>query len=342
MGNMTSQSLDTVECPNCQYPNDKAAECCVRCGTQFLRTIPVAPQPIGTQTLQPPQADQAYLQKTAPGTLTFIVAGYPQPLVLRKKGDIVLGRRMPNESAPTVDMTQYNGHLLGVSRRHAIISFKNQGYTLEDLNSTNGTWVNENKLMPNQPYPLLGGDQIRLGNLILFVYFSAVTSIYLDDPQQAFPSSSLLTPRYLEQKLGPYLSALMGVQHVVDSLLERNPSEVIIRSITAGPKNVIEVKLDGTLEAVKLVREYVDPRKKDRPGTIPQQETPQADAGETRPNSGQSQPVREDQIRLAQLIVFKVKPMLSENQAVDYSQRLLEPLRTLIDCPLQISDALHD
>jgi hypothetical protein len=333
-GKMTGQLSETVECPNCQYPNDKAAESCVRCGTQFLRTIPVAPQP-EAQAPRLPQTDQAHLPKTAPGTITFIVAGYPQPLVVRNKGDIVLGRRMPDESAPTVDMTQYNGHLLGVSRRHAVINFKDQVYTLEDLNSTNGTWVNENKLAPNQPCPLQGGDQIRLGNLILFVYFSTVTSIYLNDPQQVIQSSASLTPHYLEQKLVPYLSALMQVQHVIDAILERDPSEVVIRSITAGPKNVIEVKLDGTLDAVKLVKEIVDPKKRGRSGTVPEHE---AETGAAQRSGSPGQPPREDHFRLAQLIVFKVKPALSEIQVADYSQQLAEPLRTLIDCPLQISD----
>jgi hypothetical protein len=336
---MASQSNEILICPNCQYPNEKTAENCGRCGTPLLRTIPVATQLIEPGPPATRQADKAPVQKPSPGAMTLIVAGYAEPFVIRKQGDIVLGRRMPNESAPTVDMTKYNGHLLGVSRRHAVISFKDEGYTLEDFNSTNGTWVNENKLRPNQPYPLQGGDQVRLGNLIMFVYFSAVTSLYLEDPQQAAFTSSLLTPRYLEQNLGPYLNALMEVQHVVDSILERPLSDIIIRSITSGPKNVIQVKLDGTMEAVKLAKEQVDPKKRERSiKTRPHEATPPADPSDSHP----SKPVREDQIRLAQTLVSKVKPTLTGDQAVEYSQKLLGPLRILIDSSLEISDAPHD
>ncbi len=335
---MASQSSDILICPNCQYPNEKTTEYCGRCGSPLLRTIPVATQLIepGSPTTRP--VDKSTVQKPSPGVVTFIVAGYAEPMVIRKHGDIVLGRRMPNESAPTVDMTKFNGHLLGVSRRHAIISFKDEGYTLEDLNSTNGTWVNENKLRPNQPYPLQGGDQVRLGNLIMFVYFSVVTSLYLEDHRQPASTTPLLTPQYLEQCVSPYLKALAEVQHVIDAILERNPSDIIIRSITSEPKNIVQVKLDGTLDAVNLTKEHIDPQKREQPGKTRPHETPPP----TEPGDSPSKPVREEQIRLAQVLVSKVRPTLTGDQVVEHSQKLLEPLRTLLDSSLQISDTPRD
>jgi pSer/pThr/pTyr-binding forkhead associated (FHA) protein len=42
-----------------------------------------------------------------------------------------------------------------------------EGWQLEDLNSTNGSFLNEARLAPGQPVPLQNGDQIRLGTLVM-------------------------------------------------------------------------------------------------------------------------------------------------------------------------------
>jgi hypothetical protein len=98
--------------------------------------------------------------------------GEKLPLLVESKGQpTILGRQSQGNIAPnTVDLTKYQGHLLGVSRQHASISFKDGSFVIEDLNSSNGTWINENRLAANEPRPLRNGDVIRLGQLIIFVY----------------------------------------------------------------------------------------------------------------------------------------------------------------------------
>ena len=55
-----------------------------------------------------------------------------------------------------------------VSRRHARVSFREGQYFLEDLGSTNGTFVNRGKrLLPGQPQPLHDGDEIIVGKTFL-------------------------------------------------------------------------------------------------------------------------------------------------------------------------------
>jgi DNA-binding winged helix-turn-helix (wHTH) protein len=49
----------------------------------------------------------------------------------------------------------------GVSRFHARITVTADKATIEDLGSTNGTWVNDQRI--SQPMPLGDGDAIRLG-----------------------------------------------------------------------------------------------------------------------------------------------------------------------------------
>lgn len=54
-----------------------------------------------------------------------------------------------------------------VSSHHAQIRQQGQGYEVIDLGSSNGTFVNEERLMPNVPRALSSGDQIRVGDTIL-------------------------------------------------------------------------------------------------------------------------------------------------------------------------------
>lgn len=57
------------------------------------------------------------------------------------------------------------------SARHAEIApdYGGNGYQVTDLNSTNGTFINEQRLTQNLPRPLNNGDVIRIGNT-LFTY----------------------------------------------------------------------------------------------------------------------------------------------------------------------------
>jgi hypothetical protein len=55
-----------------------------------------------------------------------------------------------------------------ISRRHARITLKNGQYFLDDLGSTNGTFVNRGKrLKPGEPQPLAEGDEIIIGKTFL-------------------------------------------------------------------------------------------------------------------------------------------------------------------------------
>jgi hypothetical protein len=55
-----------------------------------------------------------------------------------------------------------------VSRRHARISLRDGNYLIEDLGSTNGTFVNRGRrLAPGDRHPLKDGDEIIVGKTFL-------------------------------------------------------------------------------------------------------------------------------------------------------------------------------
>jgi pSer/pThr/pTyr-binding forkhead associated (FHA) protein len=58
----------------------------------------------------------------------------------------------------------------GVSRQHAILCRSDHGPVLVDLDSTNGTVINDFPLSPFQPYLLQDGDRVQFGDLLVKVY----------------------------------------------------------------------------------------------------------------------------------------------------------------------------
>ncbi|HRE48554.1 MAG TPA: FHA domain-containing protein [Aggregatilineales bacterium] len=59
--------------------------------------------------------------------------------------------------APENDISIPERH---VSRQHAVVAFRDGVFTITDLGSANGTFVNDQRL--SAPFPLAHGDQIRL------------------------------------------------------------------------------------------------------------------------------------------------------------------------------------
>jgi len=50
------------------------------------------------------------------------------------------------------------------SRQHAQVTIEGDTYRITDLNSTNGTYLGQNKLLPGVPETLRGGSQVRIGD----------------------------------------------------------------------------------------------------------------------------------------------------------------------------------
>lgn len=68
---------------------------------------------------------------------------------------------------PDVDLDAHDPDAK-VSRRHARIIFRNGTYTIEDLGSTNGTFINRGRrLLPGNPQALNEGDEIIVGKTFL-------------------------------------------------------------------------------------------------------------------------------------------------------------------------------
>lgn len=115
----------------------------------------------------------SYLATNELHLLSFYLPGRSNPIIINGNKTITIGRRDPKRRVnPTLDLTEDNGAKLGVSRMHAEINYVNGRYYVRDLDSANGTWVNEAKLAPQQPFPIDSGDQIRLGQIAIVVHIA--------------------------------------------------------------------------------------------------------------------------------------------------------------------------
>lgn len=109
------------------------------------------------------------MQPPVPGMrMQLVVANSGVQLPLAGKQEFYIGREDPiGQFFPDADLTPHGGDVGGVSRKHAKIIMYGSQVMFEDLNSTNGSFVNKVKVQPGQPVPLTNGAEIRLGKVVL-------------------------------------------------------------------------------------------------------------------------------------------------------------------------------
>jgi pSer/pThr/pTyr-binding forkhead associated (FHA) protein len=80
--------------------------------------------------------------------------------------EILVGREDPVSGVyPDIDLTPHGGEQAGVSRKHARFIVEGGSYFIEDLDSTNFTFLNKQKLAAKARQPVGDGDEIRFGRI---------------------------------------------------------------------------------------------------------------------------------------------------------------------------------
>ncbi len=103
------------------------------------------------------------LEKTK---LRLKVVASGQEIVAAGQPELMVGRTHKNV-VPDIDLGPYGGTKAGVSRRHCRLLYQDKQWFVEDLGSTNGTFVNKTKVKPHQAIALKEGDVIRCGQIEL-------------------------------------------------------------------------------------------------------------------------------------------------------------------------------
>ena len=185
-----------ITCPNCKTSNLDTSRFCDECGMRLASTEAPAYEPPAPTYTPPPTADvvQRPVSVTSIGVppieidsvsapaknSTPDVVGVAHAMMVIERGDGpgTEFRLINNESTigrwdadngvfPDVDLDAFDNDAK-VSRRHAKIYRSNGGYFIEDLGSTNGTYVNRGRrLLPGSPQVLSDGDEVIVGKTFL-------------------------------------------------------------------------------------------------------------------------------------------------------------------------------
>lgn len=165
------------KCPYCAHENREGVLFCEECGHPFVGEQRVIPS---TTRLMQQDQGEPFASRAAWGTAHFDsgarlmvrIRDHADLIVLDPVHELIIGRRDPSEALQVdLDLGPYGGSEQGVSRRHAAIRRGEDTITLIDLESTNGTYLNGQRLLPHQPRVLRDGDEVRLGRLVFNLYF---------------------------------------------------------------------------------------------------------------------------------------------------------------------------
>jgi hypothetical protein len=162
----------TLICKICGHQNPASAKLCVRCQSVLQ------PETRRIEQTEELEAQLKHGTRHLEKRLFLHIHGANEfiEVQLEEGKDIILGRFDPlTGKAPEVDLSNHGAADKGVSRRHAMLTYKNGSLRLSDLNSPNFTFLNNQKLIPNQSRMLRDGDEIRLGRLVVTVQFGERT-----------------------------------------------------------------------------------------------------------------------------------------------------------------------
>lgn len=161
-----------IKCPNCGHENAEEEKICVRCG--FLLTEYAATRALTDADFEEGVAKWGSARFSARMHLILQVEEDPRKLVFNaaEVEELGIGRRNPDTGeAPEIDLSIFDAHDKGVSRLHAAIVRKDGSLHIVDRGSANGTYLNGQRLVANQPRVLRDGDDVRLGHLVMRVTF---------------------------------------------------------------------------------------------------------------------------------------------------------------------------
>lgn len=163
-------------CVYCGQKNREGLLFCEECGQNLIDDRTNATLP----TRQLDQLPNELAAKATWGTARFghgsavilHVRDAAEPVTLQPARRTVLGRAdVTSTVQPDLDLTPFGALEKGVSRIHAAVERSEDTLTIVDMGSSNGTHLNGQRLLPDQPRVLRDGDEIRLGKLVAHVYF---------------------------------------------------------------------------------------------------------------------------------------------------------------------------
>lgn len=160
-----------MKCPVCENENRPGIINCINCGSDLYTVLL---ELVSTTELQG-RNRLAKMHQTMPSSrpLVLYIRNSPEPIAIPRSGQVVFGRKngTAESQAVDIDLGEFNGEDLGVSRVHARLDASVNPPTITDLDSFNGTFINGQQLNPHSTYGLQSSDEIRLGRVVMRLFY---------------------------------------------------------------------------------------------------------------------------------------------------------------------------
>ncbi|TVR24537.1 MAG: FHA domain-containing protein [Anaerolineaceae bacterium] len=168
------------KCKDCGQVNQPDAQICVICGALLADTT----QQTSTKSLEDADYEEGRAKWGSArfNARTLLMLGVDSnpttfQFVAEDIDELIIGREDSRTgNTPAINLTQYGALEKGVSRDHARIVRRDGSLQLVDNDSRNGTYLNGQRLVPNQPRILRDGDDLRLGKLVMRITYQEDTN----------------------------------------------------------------------------------------------------------------------------------------------------------------------
>lgn len=171
-----------MTCPSCGHINPQGALYCDQCWA-VLQTTRSDPRrttlTVSAVRVDDPVTDgrqttrTAHLGKLAPYAIAIYVEDRDEPLIVSLISQVALGRATESDVQTRIDLSPFGAREKGVSRQHCTLKRIGGGMMIQDMGSSNGTWMDGVRLQPYQPTLIVSGARLQLGRLELQVYLPA-------------------------------------------------------------------------------------------------------------------------------------------------------------------------
>ena len=119
-----------------------------------------------------PHRQPHILDNQIPKAIRFIKSDLNDVFDVAVSSMMVVGRRSSMKDMEVmVDLSGFDAYKMGVSRFHAMILTLDNRVTIKDLDSLNGTKLNNLDLQPSHEYLLEHGDKVSFGKLNFLISF---------------------------------------------------------------------------------------------------------------------------------------------------------------------------
>jgi hypothetical protein len=114
--------------------------------------------------------DTQPLETGVPQSLKFVMSEGVATYEIALNQPIIIGRNSSSGQV-SLDLSTYNAIDLGISRQHVKIEALGESVIVRDLDTVNGTRINNTQMVAGRGYELQHGDEVKLGRLKIRIFF---------------------------------------------------------------------------------------------------------------------------------------------------------------------------